>query len=186
MKYCIIPTLRALLVAACLLQASGGLAATIQVTTHVSTTATWSHTNEYVLNGQIYVLSNAVLNIEPGTVIKGKPGGSNDSSALFITRGGKIFAEGTRTKPIIFTAEQDDVLDSSDLGIYNRGLWGGLVVFGNATLNMAADSAGNLANPKYEVYEGLSDIQINGQFVYRFGGTNDNDNSGVIRYVSIQ
>ncbi|MCX8155442.1 MAG: hypothetical protein N3J91_03130, partial [Verrucomicrobiae bacterium] len=109
-----------------------------------------------------------------------------DASALFICQGGKIYANGTPSQPIIFTAEEDDVNDPDDLGIYDRGKWGGVVIFGRAPLNMAADSAGNAANPKYEVYEGLSDIQINGQYVHRFGGNDPDDNSGVMRYVSIR
>jgi len=158
----------------------------IQVTGSLSGTTTWHATNEYVLSGKVYVLSNAVLRIEPGTVVKGKPGGTNDASALFICQHGKIYAEGTPENPIIFTAEADDVTDPGDLGIYARGLWGGVVLLGNATINQAADAAGNAASPKYEVYEGLSDIQVNGQYVHRFGGTNDADDSGVLRYVSIR
>jgi len=186
MKLCTPPKLTALLLTACLLRSSGGLAATVQVTANMTGTNNWYPTNEYVLNGPIYVLAGGVLNIEAGTVVKGRPGGTNDASALYITRGAKIFAEGTRTKPIIFTAEQDDVTDPGDLGIYSRGLWGGVVIFGNAVLNMAADSLGNIANPKYEVYEGLSDVEVNGQRINRFGGNDDDDNSGVFRYVSIR
>jgi hypothetical protein len=160
----------------------------VQVTTNVFGSQTWYRTNEYVLNKLIYIVSNASLTIQPGTVIKGKPGGTNDSSALIVARGGKIFAEGSPEQPIIMTAEADDVLDNGDLGIYARGLWGGLVVFGNATINQAADAGGNAASPKYEIYEGLADITdpVTGEFLNRFGGNNDDDNSGVIRYVSIR
>ncbi|WCJ59491.1 hypothetical protein NXS98_17520 [Fontisphaera persica] len=161
-------------------------AADVQVTQPITNQVTWHRTNTYFLNGPIYVLSNAVLTIEAGTVIKGKPGGTNDASYLVICQGGKIYANGTPTQPIIFTAEEDDVNDPADLGIYDRGKWGGLVLLGHAPINMAADSAGNAANPKYEVYEGLSDIQINGQHVHRYGGNDPNDNSGVLRYVSIR
>jgi hypothetical protein len=187
MKCFTIPPLKALLLSACLLPVSGALAGTVQVTAHVSGTTTWYQTNEYVLNGPIYVLNGGVLNIEAGTVVKGKPGGTNDASALYVTQGGKIFAEGTRTKPIIFTAEQDDVTDPGDLGIYNRGLWGGVVLFGKARINMAADGNGNLANPKYEIYEGLdTNTVVNGQTVYKFGGDDDDDSSGELHYVSIR
>ncbi len=171
---------------ACVLGAQSLRAATVQVTANISGNETWVRTNTYVLNSKIYVLSNAVLNIEAGTVIKGKPGGTNDATALFITQGAKIFAHGTPENPIIFTAEADDVNDPEDLGIYQRGLWGGVVVLGNATISQASDANGNVANPKYELYEGLSDSQVGGQFVHRFGGNNDNDNSGVLRYVSIR
>ncbi len=73
-----------------------------------------------------------------------------------------------------------------DLDIDARGLWGGLVILGNARINKAVNAAGDAATPKYEVYEGLEDIEINGQNVHRFGGTDDDDNSGVLRYVSIR
>jgi hypothetical protein len=162
-------------------------AATIQVTANISGTTTWRATNEYVLDGYIYVLDGGVLNIEPGTIVKAKPGQQLAASALIVTRGGKIFAEGTRTRPIIFTAEADDPLDPDILPTYQRGLWGGVVLMGNAVLNVATDTTGNGANPKYDVMEGLPpETQINGQFVHRFGGNNDDDNSGVLRYVSIR
>ncbi len=164
-------------------------AATIQVSTNITSDTTWYATNEYILNGKIYVLSNATLTIEPGTVIKGKtgtPGDPNTVSALFITRGAKIIAEGTWDRPIIFTSDQDDVTDPFDLPLFARGLWGGLVILGNARINTSLDAAGNAANPKYDVFEGLPDLQIAGQHVHRYGGDNDDDCSGILRYVSIR
>jgi hypothetical protein len=38
----------------------------------------------------------------------------------------------------------------------------------------------------FDVYEGLPDISVGGEFLHRFGGPDDNDNSGVIKYVSIR
>ena len=180
-------TLRGLLLLAVgLLVAAPSWAATIQVTTHISGNATWFHTNTYVLNGFIYVLNNATLTIQPGTVVKAQPGVDANTSALIVTAGGKIFANGTRTQPIIFTALADDVLDPEDLPQFQRGLWGGVVLLGKAVLNTTVDSAGNTANPKYEVFEGLPDTVVSGQNVHRFGGNDDNDSSGVFRYVSIR
>lgn len=178
-----------MLALAALLAAPLAPAATIQVTANIAGNVTWYATNEYILNGKIYALSNATLTIEPGTVIKGKtgtPGDPNTISALFITRDAKIFAEGTRTRPIIFTSDQDDVNDPEDLPLYQRGLWGGLALFGKTALNTALDTTGNAATPKYDLFEGLPDLQINGQYVHRYGGNDDNDNSGVLRYVSIR
>ena len=151
-------------------------------------TNTWYRTNEYWLVGPVYALSNTVLQIEAGTVIKGTNIGTfgTNVSALYICQGAKIFAEGTKERPIIFTTWQDDLSDPDDLGLYDRGLWGGLVVLGRTVINGALDTAGNAATPKYEVYEGLDDIVIGGQRVFRYGGTDDNDDSGVIRYVSIR
>ena len=109
---------------ACLLGAASARSATVQVTANISGHETRYTTNEYVLNGFIYVLDGASLTIEAGTVIKGKPGVDAATKCLIVARGGKIFANGTRTKPIIFTAEADDVLDPDDLPTFQRGLWG--------------------------------------------------------------
>ncbi len=101
----------------------------------------WVATNTYILDGFVYIMSNAVVNIEAGTLIQGATGtgtgssAANDFGCLFVCRGGKVNANGTATNPIIFTSEVDDVSDSGDLPFPTRGLWGGLVVFGNARLN---------------------------------------------------
>jgi hypothetical protein len=159
-------------------------------TADITANTTWYNTNVYLMHGLVHVLAPATLTIQPGTVIKGISEGSitngEPTSALFVTAGAKIHAVGTPTRPIIFTSEFDDTDDPTDLGIYERGLWGGLVVMGNAVLNTSSSGAGNVTSPKYDVFEGLPDNQINGQFVYRFGGNNDTDNSGEIQYVSIR
>jgi hypothetical protein len=152
-------------------------------------THNWYRTNIYQLNGMVFVRSNGVLNIEAGTVIKGhnlNTFGTNVGS-LVICRGAKIYAEGTPQNPIIFTADIDDLAFPDDLDIYQRGLWGGVVILGQTTINGALDAEGKNANPIYEVYEGLPpDTLYGGEAVLRFGGNNDNDNSGVMRYVSIR
>ena len=151
-------------------------------------TNTWSRTNIYHLVGKVYVENNSVLNIEAGTIIKG----TNDTTqfgALFVTRGGKIFANGTAQNPIIFTSTADNLGTTNawpNLGIYDRGLWGGVVLLGNSSLNSGVDATGNGSSPKYDIFEGLPDTVINGQNVHRFGGNNDADSSGVMRYVSIR
>ena len=174
----------------CLALPRPGQAGTNVVSQILTGTNNWYRTNIYLLNGAAFVMSNAVLNIEAGTVIKGHNlgGQGTNVAALYVTRGGKIHAEGTPQNPIIFTADVDDTTLPDDLDIYARGLWGGLVMFGNSVLNGAVDAGGN-AQPlgsKYEVYEGLPDLVLNGQNVFRFGGNDDNDNSGVLRYVSVR
>jgi len=80
---------------------------TNQITGILSGTNNWYRTNTYMLNGMVFVRSNAVLNIEAGTIIKGHdipPGDSTNVSSLVICRGAKIYAEGTPHHPIIFTA----------------------------------------------------------------------------------
>ena len=98
-------------------------------------------------------------------------------------------ASGTPNNPIIFTAENDDVSDAGDLPFPTRGLWGGIVLFGNARLNNPGWTTNNVS---YDIYEGLPDLAVTnaltGQidYLHRFGGTNDDDSSGVFRYVSVR
>ncbi len=186
MKY--IPyTLTAMLAACFVLVPARSPADTVEVPSgSITEDVVWHSTNVYILTGYTYVLSNAVLRIEAGTVIKGRNGAAPNFGSLFICQGGRIFAEGTPRRPIIFTAEEDDVNDPEDLLVTDRGLWGGLVILGRARINHAVDAAGDAASPKYEVYEGLEDVQVNGQYVNRFGGDDDEDDSGVLRYVSLR
>ena len=161
---------------------------TVIVNQQLKGTINWTRDNTYQLNGAVFVKSGAVLNIEAGTVIKGNNLGTfgTNVAALYVCRGAKIMAEGTAQHPIIFTSITDDVTIPDDLSITQRGLWGGVIVFGRTTINGALNVAGNAASPKYEVYEGMEDLSLGDEFVFRFGGTDDNDSSGVMRYVSIR
>ncbi|MEW6194622.1 MAG: T9SS type A sorting domain-containing protein [Bacteroidota bacterium] len=132
----------------------------------------WTADNTYILNGFVYVEDGAVLNIEAGTVIKGKPGQGESASALVICQGAKIYAEGTAANPIIFTAEADNVNDPNDLVLPSTNLWGGVILLGKARINTSA-GVGNI--------EGLPVSEKS-----QYGGTDDDDNSGVMRYVSIR
>jgi hypothetical protein len=159
----------------------------VDVSGYLTGTNNWVHTNVYVLTGYTYVMSNAVLNIEPGTVIKGRDNAGFNDGALFVTRGGKVNAIGRAHHPVIFTAEDDDVNDPDDLpvsGAGSRGLWGGVVMLGNARINNTVNAP--QVAPYYDIYEGLPDTDVGGQRIHRFGGTNDDDSSGVLRYVSIR
>ena len=153
--------------------------ATIQVKdASIDGDTVWTADNTYVLNGLVFVEEGESLTIEPGTVIKGKAGEGAEASALVVARGGKIFAEGTAEAPIIFTAEADDVADVEDFGETDRGLWGGLIVLGRSTLNSPTASG----TPITDNVEGIDINEPRGIF----GGDNEADNSGVIRYVSIR
>jgi hypothetical protein len=162
-------------------------AATNEVSGYIYGTTNWVATNVYILTDYTYVMSNAVLNIEPGTVIKGRDNGGFDYGALFVTRGGKINAIGTPHRPIIFTSEDDDIADPDDLptsGLGSRGLWGGVVLLGRARINNTVNAP--QVAPYYDIYEGLPDTLVGGEALHRFGGTDDDDSSGVMRYVSIR
>ncbi|HKS38467.1 MAG TPA: hypothetical protein VJW76_14835, partial [Verrucomicrobiae bacterium] len=160
------------------------------------TTVTWNATNTYLLNTIVYVQTNATLTIEPGTVIKGgtnaanliaRPGIPNLVSALWVTRGGKLYATGTVDKPIIFTMEGDDVNDADDIPPTVTGRWGGVVMMGRAAVNSAFYITGNGASPVFDVYEGVAIDPVNGpEIEHMFGGSDDADSSGALRYVSIR
>ena len=56
---------------------------------------------EYILNGTVIVADGGRLNIPAGTTIKAREG---FSSYLLVAQGGKLYADGTADKPVIFTA----------------------------------------------------------------------------------
>ena len=144
-------------------------------------TTKWTKDKTYILNGRVFVNSGQTLTIEAGTVIKGETGTGESASALIVAQGGKIMAEGTASMPIIFTAKADPTYrnqagvlqQSTALTASNTGLWGGLIVLGKAGLNSA---------PGTTNIEGIPTSESRGIY----GGTDDTDNSGVIKYVSVR
>jgi len=134
-------------------------------------TTTWTKDKTYILNGLVFVNSGQVLTIQAGTVIKGKPGTGASASALIVAKGGRIEAVGTPTQPIIFTFEADPL--NGSVAATTSGQWGGLIVLGNATLN---------STPGTSAIEGIPTSEPRGIY----GGTNDADNSGTLKYISLR
>jgi trimeric autotransporter adhesin len=142
---------------------------TIIISDDISGDSTWTSNNTYVLDGFIFVKDGASLTIEAGTVVKAFTGSGENATALIIKRGGKIFANGTKDEPIIFTSVNDDDLTlSSDF----KGLWGGLIILGNGPHNNP-DNNNNI--------EGVPETE--NAF---YGGNDPDDNSGVLKFVSIR
>lgn len=144
--------------------AINSFAATIQVTGNVTTNTTWTRDNVYVLVGFIYVKNNATLTIQAGTTIRGD---FDTKGTLIVTRGAKIIANGTAAKPIVFTSNQAP-------GDRDYGDWGGVIVLGKAPINQTGGTAA--------IEGGVDNAEGDGQY----GGTDANDNSGVLRYVRIE
>ncbi|MBX2818234.1 MAG: T9SS type A sorting domain-containing protein [Rhodothermaceae bacterium] len=140
-------------------------------------TVVWTADNEYLLDGMVFVDSAATLIIEPGTVIKAENGQGNEASGLVVTRHAKILAEGTAQNPIVFTSKFDP-LDGS-VSFEDRGLWGGVVVLGQASTN-------NQTEDGLKEVEGVNEIVGEGDNRAQYGGENDTHSSGVFRYVSIR
>ena len=111
----------------------------------------------YTLKGWVYVADGAELTIEPGTVIKGD---KQTMAALIVERGGKLFAQGSQTAPIVFTSDQAK-------GQRRPGDWGGLILCGKAPHN-------------------AGEAQIEGGPRTKHGGNDVHDNSGVLSYVRVE
>jgi hypothetical protein len=159
-----------------------GATTNVVISSNISSNTTWTADNVYELGGRITVLDGVTLTIEPGTVIKGQAGTGANATALLVARGGKINAVGTQFKPIIFTSVADEITPeqvgaglfiSPNLDPQTSGLWGGLIVLGNAPISASANEI---------QIEGIPTTDANGLY----GGNNPTDNSGVIKYVSIR
>ena len=149
------------------------------VTGDISSSTTWSASKIYVLEGRVIVRSSATLTIEPGTIIKAKEGTGTNASALIVERGAKIMAEGTASKPIIFTTVLDNIevgqTSGTSLDENDRGKWGGLIILGNAPSSVEnSDTEGQI--------EGIPANETYG----KYGGSDANDNSGKLAYISIR
>ncbi len=150
--------------------------AQVNVTDDITANTTWTADNEYTLDGLIFVDAGATLTIEPGTVIKGLLNTNittgDGASALVVRRGAQIMAMGSAEEPIIFTSELDDVSVPDDLTQRDRGLWGGVIILGAATTNQPTVD---------NQIEGIPETEN-----ALYGGTDDDDNSGTLKYVSIR
>jgi hypothetical protein len=128
------------------------------LTGNITATTTLTSDKEWVLKGYVYVTDGAKLIIQPGTIIKSD---ISEKGALCIERGAQIVAEGTAAKPIIFTSGRP-------AGERTPGDWGGIVILGRAKTNRTSEPT------------------IEGGIGRAFGGTNDLDNSGILKYVRIE
>ncbi|PBJ10213.1 hypothetical protein [Flavobacterium sp. ACN6] len=116
--------------------------------------------NVYILQGNVYVTNNAVLTIEPGTLILGD---FQTKGTLVVTKGAKIMADGLETDPIVFTSNRSQK---------KAGDWGGIVVLGEAPIN----KLGNVGSYNLDLDPALT----------TYGGDNTTSNSGILRYVRIE
>ena len=134
----------------------------ITVSGDITTDTRWYAQAKYHLSGFVYVKNNATLTIEAGTIIKGV---SNTKATLIIERGSKIIAAGTASQSIIFTSDKP-------VGQRASGDWGGVVICGKAKTNKHDDGEG----------VGIAEGGIGS----KYGGSDDNDNSGILQFVRIE
>lgn len=150
-----------------------------RISGQITSDKTLTNDSIWTLDGRVTVTSGATLTIEKGTIIKALDGTGANASTLIIARGGKIMANGTPEQPIIFTSIADNIevgqRFGSNLDENDRGLWGGIIVLGKAKISVAG-------NAKETQIEGIPASDTNGLY----GGDDDNDNSGILNYVSIR
>ncbi|MFH0881749.1 MAG: hypothetical protein V2A56_02090 [bacterium] len=128
----------------------------------ILTSTTLDASTTYLLRGGVFVGKDdarisVTLTIPAGTTILGEKA---TDGMLVIRRGSMINAEGTKDEPIVFTSDQS-------VGSRARGDWGGVIINGRATLNTGAEAYGEGDTGPY-------------------GGSNDADNSGTMRYTRIE
>jgi len=129
----------------------------VRVSGSITSDTTWTANHTYVLQGAVFV-ENASLSIEAGTRIIGE---TASNGTLVVARTGQIFARGRADAPIVMTSDQP-------VGARDRADWGGLIINGNAPLNVPGG-------------EGIGEGDTG-----RFGGNNPDDSSGVLNYVRVE
>ena len=135
-------------------------AETITIDGNISASETWTRNNVYILApGFHYVIENATLTIESGTVVRG------DEGTLVVTQGAKLVAVGTSTEPIVFTSNKT-------AGERAAGDWGGIVICGRGIINVPTGT---------NLVEGGLDATFG-----QYGGTVADDNSGHLSYIRIE
>ena len=130
---------------------------------NITASRTLSADTVYTLSGYVKVRAGVTLTIPAGTKIVGDTAVAG--SSLWILRGARINAQGTASNPIVFTSARS-------AGNRKPGDWGGIIIIGNARINRTG-------SPIFT--EGPADVAEN-----YAGGTDDNDNSGTLRYVRIE
>jgi hypothetical protein len=132
----------------------------------IATDRTLEAGQTYKLRGIVYLVEGAKLTIPAGTVIQGE---KSSRGTLVVARGSQIYANGTSDKPVVFTSDQAN---------RQRGDWGGLVILGRAKTNASFNGVSGVG----EIEGGVN----NAEGLGLYGGADDNDNSGVLKYVRIE
>lgn len=166
------------LTGAALLALATGLSAqtypgAVALSGNITGTRTLSADTVYQINGTVKVMSGGLLSIAPGTLIVGNV--DSVRACIQVERGGKIYAQGTPTAPIVFTSARAQ-------GAKQPSDWGGIILLGYANINPASDTAtieggtGGVYGcaPGEPCFSGMTQAQ------------RDADSSGVLSYVRIE
>jgi len=129
----------------------------------ITTSRTLTADRKWLLSGGVFVASGTTLTIDAGTQLFA----ADDATTPFLSvqRGGRINAIGTSASPIVFTTIK------TITGSPARGDWGGIILNGYGSINICG------APDCTAEGEGGSGI---------YGGSNDTDDSGVMKYVRVE
>ena len=163
----------------------------------ITTSTTWTADNVYRLEDQIFVLPGATLTIEAGTVIASDTG---VGGSLAVTRGAKIFVNGTEENPVIMTSTDDVATWTPDPNHPSGGdpktgtwrdsanEWGNLTIMGKGLIS-ASHFGGIPVGNNSKDPSGLNEKQMEGltdPVNALYGGDDDNDDSGSISFLSLR
>lgn len=146
--------------------------------TYISSNTTWTNDKIWLMDGKIVVEDGATLTVEAGTIVKAAAGTGANATVLIVAKGAKIEAVGTADKPIIFTDANDQIVyangsTSPNRSVTDKGLWGSVIILGNGVVG-AANGEANI--------EGV----VSGYEFTKYGGSNNAESSGTMKYVSIR
>ena len=127
----------------------------------ITSDMTLDKTKVYKIVGNVYVRNGATLTIPAGTILRGDKA---TKATIIVTKGSKIMAIGTVSEPIIFTSNEA-------VGDRDYGDWGGIIILGAAPVNVAGGTA--------TIEGGINNANNDGIY----GGTNVDDNSGILTYL---
>lgn len=130
------------------------------------TTQTLTADKKYLLKGLVYINDGVTVTIEEGVTIFGDKA---SKASLVVNRGGKLIANGSAAKPIVFTSNAPE-------GYRNYGDWGGIILCGKAPNNQSPN----------QIMEGPSDFNNTTTMAGSYGGTTSNDNSGSLKYIRLE
>jgi hypothetical protein len=131
-------------------------------------TLTLTNDRIWQLEGILRVLEGGTLVIQPGTTVQGNTA-AGTTTAVFVERGGLIFANGTQNQPVTFTCSANPKA---------KGCWGGVFIAGKGRVNLGQDLPGE---PPFGCNERAGEGNAP-----NYGGCLDNDNSGSLTYVVIE
>lgn len=126
----------------------------------ITSDTTWTSDQTWLLTEKVFVMNDATLTIEAGTVVMADSG-----AALVVTRGSTLDAVGEEDNPIVFTSSKPD-------GNRQAGDWPGVILLGNAPINVGDENS----------IEGLPTTDPRG----KYGGDDPDNNCGTLEHVRIE